>query len=57
MPQGTTSAPTVCATASSSSATISYTQATSTSGTAQILVSAEDGISTKTYTIQFTIAS
>ncbi|MDP4152628.1 MAG: hypothetical protein Q8865_04180 [Bacillota bacterium] len=52
LPYGSLYAPAVSATASSSLATIAYTQATSSTGTAQIVVTAENG-ATKTYTINF----
>ncbi|MDP4152626.1 MAG: hypothetical protein Q8865_04170 [Bacillota bacterium] len=56
LPHGTKSAPSVSANASSTFATIAYTQAASTTGSAQIKVTSEDGKVTKTYTINFTVA-
>ncbi len=57
LPYGTTTAPEVSATATSDKANVAITQATSATGTATIVVTAEDGTTTKTYTINFTIAT
>jgi hypothetical protein len=51
---GITVAPTVTATATDSEAQVVITQASGVPGTASILVTAEDGITTKTYTVSFT---
>ena len=56
LPFGTTTVPVVAATATSSKATVSITQATVVEGTASILVTAEDNTTTKTYTVSFTVA-
>ena len=56
LPTSQTNAPTVTATANHSAAKVSITQATGPTGTATIIVTAEDG-SKKTYTIQFTQAA
>ena len=56
LPFGTTEVPFVAATATSSKATVSVTQATAIDGTATIVVTAEDGIATQTYTVKFTVA-
>ncbi|SHK45984.1 T9SS type A sorting domain-containing protein [Epilithonimonas mollis] len=50
---GTTSIPTVTATATQSSSNVSVTQASSIPGEASVLVTAEDGTTTKTYKVQF----
>ena len=56
LPFGTTSAPTVAATANDELAKpLSITQASSTSGDATVVVTAEDGTTTKTYTIHFSV--
>ena len=52
LPEGS-NVPSVNATATHPFATVAVQQATSTSGTATITVTAEDGSTTKTYTIQF----
>ncbi len=57
LPVGTTSVPTIVATANSSAATVNVTQATSLPGTATVLVTAEDGTTTETYSVTFTVAS
>lgn len=54
---GTTNIPVVAATATSSKATVSVTQAESVNGTASILVTSEDNTTTKTYTVSFTTAA
>ncbi|MGN0235462.1 MAG: cadherin-like beta sandwich domain-containing protein [Paludibacteraceae bacterium] len=56
LPYGTTEVPVVAATATSSKATVTVTQATAVDGTATIVVTAEDGETTKTYTVSFTVA-
>ena len=48
--------PNVTATTNDSKATLNITQAASTAGKASVLVTAEDGTTTKTYTIQFSQA-
>ncbi len=54
---GVTTIPTVSATATKGdSATVNITQATSLTGTATILVTAPNGTTTKTYTVQFSQA-
>lgn len=55
LPAGTTSAPNVTATATESHATMSITQATAVPGTATVLVTAQDGTTKLTYTINFTV--
>lgn len=57
LPFGTATVPEVSATATSDKANVAITQATSATGTATIVVTAEDGTTTKTYTIHFTIAA
>ena len=57
LPYGTTTAPVVSATATSDKANVAITQATSATGTATILVTAEDGTTTKTYTINFSVSA
>lgn len=57
LPFGTTVVPVVAATATSSKAKVSVTQAESVNGTASILVTAEDNTTTKTYTVSFTTAA
>lgn len=54
---GTTSAPAVSAVTNNANATAVITQATSTTGKATVMVTAEDGTTTKTYTVQFSVAS
>lgn len=56
LPTGTTSVPAVSATvnAAGKAATV-ITHAASISGSASVLVTAEDGITTKTYTVNFTV--
>ncbi|HHV99934.1 MAG TPA: hypothetical protein GXX36_10270, partial [Clostridiaceae bacterium] len=56
LPYGTTEVPVVTATAKDTNATVTITQAASLPGTATIKVTAEDGVTTKTYTVSFTIA-
>lgn len=55
LPYGTTTAPEVSATATSDKANVAITQAESTTGSATIVVTAEDGTTTKTYTINFSV--
>ena len=57
LPTGTTAAPTVTATPNDANANAVVTQATSPTGSASVLVTAEDGTTTKTYTINFSVAS
>lgn len=57
LPYGTTTAPEVSATATSDKANVAITQAEGATGSATIVVTAEDGTTTKTYTINFTIAA
>ena len=54
---GTTAVPAVTATATDANATVEVTDATGLPGSATILVTAEDGETTNTYTVNFTIAS
>jgi hypothetical protein len=49
--------PTVTATANSTAATVQITQATAIPGAATVLVTAEDGTTQKTYTVNFTKAA
>lgn len=56
LPFGTTQIPAVTAEATSSVATVSITQATALPGTATVVVTAEDGVTTNTYTINFTVS-
>jgi len=57
LPTGTTSAPTVTATATESHATIVYIQAASVPGTALVQVTAQDGVTQQAYAVSFTVAS
>ena len=58
LPAGTTTAPTVTATAHDSNAKpLEITQASTLPGIATIKVTAEDGTTTKTYKVTFTVAS
>ncbi len=57
LPYGTTTVPTVVATPASNKAKAEVTAATSLPGTTTIVVTAEDGTTTKTYTINFTVAA
>jgi len=54
---GTTTVPTVAATATDENADVNITNAASLPGTTTILVTAEDNISTQTYSINFTVAT
>lgn len=56
LPVGTTEIPTVAAEASSTVAKVDITQATELPGTATVVVTAEDGVTTSTYTINFTVS-
>jgi hypothetical protein len=56
LPTGTTSVPIISATASDTSATVVITQASELPGTTTIVITAEDGVTQTTYTIEFTIA-
>ena len=53
---GTTTAPTLSATQNESHATIEYTQASGVPGVGKVKVTAEDGTTTLTYTVNFTVA-
>lgn len=57
LPFGTTVVPVVAATPTSPKATVSVTQATTVNGKATIHVVAEDGKTTKDYTVQFSVAA
>ncbi len=57
LPAGTTTVPTVVATKNESHATVNVTPATALPGTTTINVTAQDGTTTKQYTITFTLAS
>lgn len=52
-PMGTTTIPTVAATANITGATVAVTQASAIPGDATVLVTATDGSTTKTYTVSF----
>ncbi len=56
LPYGTTTIPTVTATAQDANASVSVTQANSVTGKATVLVTAADG-TTQTYTITFSVAA
>lgn len=56
LPYGTTTAAQVTATANYSAANVQITQPTAAAGSATIAVTAEDGTTTQTYTITFTVA-
>ena len=56
LPYGTSTVPTVTATTNHVSATKVITPAASLPGTTNIVVTAQDGTTTKTYTINFTVA-
>ena len=56
LPTGTSTVPTVAATPNDANATIVITQAPELPGTATILVTAEDGETRQTYTLEFTVA-
>tara|TARA_R110000868_G_scaffold325194_2_gene586000 strand:+ start:869 stop:2350 length:1482 start_codon:yes stop_codon:yes gene_type:complete len=55
LPQGTTVVPTVVATTSQGTASAVVTDATSLPGTTSVLVTAQDGTTTNTYNINFTV--
>lgn len=57
LPFGTTAAANVTATANYSAAAAQITQPTAAVGTATIVVTAEDGTTTNTYTINFTVST
>ena len=57
LPFGTTDVPTVTATATSKKANAVVTNASALPGTTTITVTAEDGETTKTYTVNFTVAA
>ncbi len=57
LPAGTTAVPVVTATATDANATVEVTDATELPGSATILVTAEDGTTTSTYTVNFTVAT
>lgn len=56
LPYGTTDIPVVTASAQDAGATVTITQATSTTGTATIHVAAADGTTTNIYTLHFSVA-
>ena len=56
LPHGTVSAPTVTATTDDPNATDTITQASSPTGSATVLVTAQDNITTSTYSISFAVA-
>ena len=56
LPYGTTQVPVVSAIAQDNGATVIITQPTSTNGKATILVTAADGTTTNTYTLNFSVA-
>lgn len=56
LPYGTTVVPDVTWTLADANSTVVYTAATSVTGSATITVTAADGITTKTYTINFSVA-
>ena len=56
LPYGTTEVPVVTATAQDAGATVTITQPTSTTGTAKIDVTAADGTTKTSYTLQFSVA-
>ena len=56
LPYGTTSAPVITATAQDAGATVAITQPTSANGSATIHVTAADGSTTMTYTLNFSVA-
>ena len=57
LPHNATTIPTVTATTTDANATDTITQATSTTGTATVAVVAQNGSSTKDYTVTFSLAS
>lgn len=56
LPYGTTAAPVVAVDVQDAGATAQITQATSPTGTATIQVTAQDGSTTQTYTVKFSVA-
>ena len=54
---GTTTAPEISAVPNNSKATVQITQASALPGSATVLVTAEDGVSKNTYTVNFTVTS
>ncbi len=56
LPAGTTAIPTVAATPDSSLSTVVIIQATSLPGSATVVVTAQDGITTETYTVNFVLS-
>lgn len=56
LPYGTTEVPVITASAQDAGATVAITQPTTTSGTATINVTAADGTTKNTYTINFSVA-
>lgn len=56
LPYGTTAVPQVAADAQDAGASVQITQPTSTNGTATITVTAQDGSTVQTYTLQFSVA-
>lgn len=56
LPEGTSDMPVVTATATDVNADVQITNAASLPGTASVLVTAEDTVTTKIYTINFTVA-
>jgi hypothetical protein len=57
LPEGTTEVPVVRATAKDENADVHVSDAASLPGTTSVIVSAEDGVTSKTYTINFTVAT
>ncbi len=57
LPYGTTAVPTVAASKNHDGASVNVTQASSTSGTATIIVTAEDGITVRTYKVNFSVST
>ena len=57
LPYGTTVVPTIVATSEAPNATVVVNNAASVNAAATIVVTAEDGTTTKTYTINFTVAA
>ena len=56
MPSGTTTVPTVTATATDANASVVITDATALPGSTSVTVTAEDGTTEQVYTINFTVA-
>lgn len=56
LPYGTTAIPTVGAITADSKAKVQVTNSTTTTGTAAIIVTAENGVATKTYNVSFSVA-